>query len=236
MILCYGDSITKGVPGVSYLRFVNKKWNPKNCGLGGDTLLGLSKRIALNIHKSESASYILQIGTNDILLPFLLNHSEAWGTRITELINKRSKLCENECRFREEYENLLTNLGKQGKAVKVINIPCLGEDLESCLNEKVDHYNKVIKSITEAQAIDYIDFNGWQKKVLTENSGEGSFFISKNPLDVVIDSLLTTFSPASDHLSSKRGLQLTIDGCHLNNLGARGLASLVEEKFEKDLF
>jgi len=233
LVLCYGDSITRGVPGVTYLSFINKKWKLKNYGLGGDTLIGLSNRVFLNMENRRRDSYILQIGTNDILLPYLFNHSELWRDRIAGLIKRGSKPCENEHNFKEEFERLILKFQKQGKKLKIINIPCIGEDLKSTLNTKVDTYNNVLKTLTDEYGIDYIDFNNWQKNMLKDKNNGNNYFISKNPFDVAIDSLLTSFLPVSDCLSRKRGLHITIDGCHLNTLGARGLADLVEERLCK---
>lgn len=230
VVLCYGDSITKGIPGVSYLSFVDKKWKLKNYGLGGDTLIGLRNRVSMDMNNPGCDSYIIQIGTNDILLPYLLNHSVRWKDRVGVVIKRGSIPCENEHRFKEEYERLICELRKQGKKVKVISIPCIGEDLNSELNLKVDARNLILKSLTDEYGIDYIDFNSWQKKALADKNYVDSFFISKNPFDVVLDSLITSFFPVSDYISRKRGLYITIDGCHLNKIGAKGLAGLVEER------
>lgn len=45
MIACFGDSITEGRPGVTYLRYLDGAEKYYNMGLSGDTLLGLSKRV-----------------------------------------------------------------------------------------------------------------------------------------------------------------------------------------------
>ncbi len=166
MVLCYGDSITKGIPGVSYLSFIDKRWKLKNYGLGGDTLMGLSNRVSLDMKSLSCDSNIIQIGTNDILLPYLLNHSERWRDRIEGLIKSRSIPCENEHQFKEEYERLINKFQKQSKKVKVINIPCIGEDLKSQLNLKVDAYNLVLKSLTDEYGIDLLILTAGRKKCL----------------------------------------------------------------------
>ncbi len=232
MILCYGDSITKGVPGVSYLKFIDKKWKLRNCGLGGDTVTGLSNRITLKLKNHKCNDYIIQIGTNDILLPHLLQHSEQWQKRIEALIEGGRIPCENESEFVERYTNLIRMLKEHEKNFMVVNIPCIGEDLNSPLNAKVDAYNKALKSVTDKYKVTHIDFNGWQTKVLAGEKSQGVFFISKNPLNMIIDSVVTSVLPVSDYLSRRRGLHLTVDGCHLNSMGAKGLAGQVQEKLE----
>lgn len=228
-IFCFGDSITKGVPGFSYLRFVDKKWKLKNRGLGGDTLMGLRKRVACGGKNSKCDRYIIQIGANDILLPYLLGRSLLWSDRIARLIKRGSVPCKDAHQFQEEYGRLISECQKKNKELLIISVPCIGEDLESSLNKKVDAYNNVLKDLTAEHGIDYVDFNSWQKTILADRSSETPYFISSDPFDVMMDSLLTAFLPIGDRLSRKRGLSGTIDGCHLNSLGARCLGGLVEE-------
>ncbi len=230
MILCYGDSITQGVPGVSYLNFIGRKWKLRNLGRGGETVIGLGKRIPSGLKKYNSNNCIVQIGTNDILLPHLLQHSEQWRTRVKALIDGGRVPCEDASEFEEKYTNLTAMFMERGKNLMVVNIPCIGEDLSSPVNTKVDEYNKVLKAVAAKHGLPHIDFNGWQKEVLAEKKQPGEFFITRNPFDMVLDSVTTSILPVSDYLSRKRGLHLTIDGCHLNSSGAKGLASLVEEK------
>lgn len=230
MYLCFGDSITKGIPGVSYLKYLDSKQKFKNFGLGGDTLIGLSNRIKRHIEYTESKNYIIQIGTNDILLPFLSGYSPKWNPRIDSLIKNGRLLCDDVRQFEERYRQLLSELLNADKSITVINIPCIGENADSELNRKVDAYNLAIKDVANDFNVGLIDFNGWQKNILNQYSIVEPYFITKEPLDMVLDSLLTPLSLLRKKISNKRGLNLTVDGCHLNDIGARGLAELVQDE------
>ena len=56
----------------------------------------------------------------------------------------------------EDYNFLST------KNISIISISCLGEDINSELNKKVDEYNLEIMDICNKKGIRYIDFNSWQ--------------------------------------------------------------------------
>jgi lysophospholipase L1-like esterase len=230
MYLCFGDSITKGVPGVSYLKYLDKKQKYKNFGLGGDTIIGLSKRIKGQLEKNEYKNYIIQIGTNDILLPFLSRYSQKWNTQVNNLMKNGRLPCNDIQQFEEKYRQLLSELLNADKSITVINIPCIGENADSELNRKVDAYNLAIKDVANDFNVGLIDFNGWQKNILNQYSIVEPYFITKEPLDMVLDSLLTPLSLLRKKISNKRGLNLTVDGCHLNDIGARGLAELVQDE------
>jgi lysophospholipase L1-like esterase len=230
MYLCFGDSITKGVPGVSYLKYLVNKQRYKNFGLGGDTLVGLSNRIKRHIESNESKRYIIQIGTNDILLPFLSGYSPKWNPRIDSLVKNGRLPCNDVQQFEEKYRQLLSELLNADKSITVINIPCIGENANSELNRKVDAYNLAMKDVANNFNVGLIDFNSWQKNIFNQYIDVEPYFITKEPLDMVLDSLLTPISLLRQRISNKRGLHLTVDGCHLNDIGARGLAKLVQDE------
>ncbi len=56
--------------------------------------------------------------------------------------------------------------------------------------------------------------------------------MSKNPLLVGLDIVLTSYLQLASYISKKRKLELTVDGCHLNNYTSKSLAVLIEEKYK----
>jgi lysophospholipase L1-like esterase len=223
-IACFGDSITEGRPGISYLRYLKK--NYVNFGLGGDTLLGLTKRIEYYLSKHSCNTFIIEIGTNDILLPFLRKRTERWRKIVDRLIARGSVPLATRSDFAVEYERLICKL--LDRKIFVVNIPCLGENLENDLNVKVRAYNEVIENLCQKYGITYIDFNGWQREIINNNP-VSDYFISENPYVTLLDSLTTTYLDLSSWISNKRKLVLTVDGVHLNKRGAKGLADLIEK-------
>jgi lysophospholipase L1-like esterase len=233
MILCFGDSITEGKPGVSYVKYLGKNFH--NYGLGGDTVINLKKRIEtfmgtqVNSQENRVEKFIIQIGTNDILLPFLMNYSSRWSIAIEKVILSGRVPSKDILEFEENYREIAKSIGNDGIYV---SIPCIGEDLENELNKKVDEYNTVIKKICMERNLQYIDFNSWQKAVIGLNESKKRYFISKNPLIMVLDSLFVTTPLTCSIISKVRNLKTTIDGVHLNTFGAKKLAKLILSSIE----
>ena len=111
-----------------------------------------------------------------------------------------------------------------------VSIPCIGENIGSSLNRAAGEYNLRIKELCGIYGIEYIDFNHWQKEILIKKTPTSDYFIHKTHYKIVMDSFLTGRG-FSDIISRKRGLALTMDGVHLNYRGARGLASLIDQRF-----
>lgn len=223
MVFCFGDSLTQGRPGISYLRFLRSAY--KNRGLGGDTVIGLSGRIAPFFADQRYDTCIIEIGANDIVLPFLARLSPKWEQKVRGLAKRGSIPCTDMEQFEEIYGRLLDHVRAHHKKAAVISIPCIGEDLHSCLNAKADAYNGVIRKLCITYDIPYLDFNAWQKSLIGEGCG---YFLSKDPRDVVLDTLVSTYLPFGNWISRNRDLKATVDGVHLNRTGARGLAALIE--------
>lgn len=226
MVLCFGDSITQGKPGVTYLRFLNRR-KYKNCGLGGDTLLGMFARIHPYIDDSRYNNFIIEIGANDLLQPYLSSCSPGWN-KVFKLSVRHGKIpCRSVEHFAESYQSLLSKLKGNNKSAIAVSIPCLGEDTGSELNMQVDRYNEVVSQLCREYNFAYIDFNAWQKRMIKENKANGEFFLSKDPFDTVADSIISTYLHMDGKLSKKRGLAVTVDGIHLNGAGARALAGMI---------
>lgn len=227
MIACFGDSITVGRPGVTYLRYLKGAKNYYNMGLSGDTLLGLSKRIDQFLNNVACNEFIIEIGCNDIMLPFLREYSPKWAEAVDGLIERGSVPLPRIADFIEEYEKLLWKL--RDKKVIVVSIPCIGENLKNELNVKVDEFNGLLGKLCKKQSVSYVDFNGWQKEVIKNTGFQSDYFMTKDTADVRLDVLNTTFLGLSTIISSKRKLTVTVDGVHLNKQGAKGLANLIEK-------
>lgn len=236
MIYCFGDSITDGKPGITYIKYLASKNSCVNCGLGGDTVIGLTKRLKKKLnHSLDKSDYIiLGIGTNDILLPHFEGYSVFWQNLVKDHIKRGSIPCSDINEFREKYRELLCYCKGITANILVFGLPCM-ETTENHLDEACGEYNRVIESLCREENIQYIDFRKWQmeQKALLHN--KGSYFLTadnKQAGHVLLDILLTTYMPFASRISIRRGLAVTVDGCHLNELSARGLAGLIDRNLE----
>lgn len=227
MIACFGDSITVGRPGATYLRYLKEAKQYCNMGLSGDTLLGLSKRVDQFLVHSPCQEFIIAIGCNDIMLPFLHSYSPKWTQVVDGLIERGSVPLPRQDDFIAEYEKLLCKLAD--KQVIVVSIPCIGENLKNELNSQVDEHNELLKKLCAKQGVSYVDFNGWQKEVIKSRGFESDYFMTKDTNDVRLDVFTTTFLGLSTMISNRRKLTVTVDGVHLNKQGAKGLAALIDQ-------
>jgi lysophospholipase L1-like esterase len=230
MVLCFGDSITKGRPGATYLKYVKPRKNYKNFGLGGDTLIGMTKRLARAIDDPKYSgvkTIVIGIGTNDVLHPFLKNYTKSWNRVVEGLGLRGSVPCSYEADFREHYENLLKMLKQAGKEAVIFGIPLLETDIAE-LNQKAVSYNEIIKELCGKFMLTYIDIMGFQREVKSRQNNTGTCFFSKNVFEPVTLAVLTTYLPFTDTVSKKRGLAVSVDGVHMNTVSARGLAGLVD--------
>lgn len=234
-ILCFGDSLTEGMPGITYLRYVKNKKQFINFGLGGDTVIGMTERLIKVMKKNrykDSTDIIIGIGTNDLLLPFLKDYSFLWNLRGKSLARRGSVPCRDEQQFTREYTRLIKILKDLNKNIIIFSLPYI-ESKEINLNDKIDNYNKIISNLCKKNNIPYIDFKSEQLKIKENLKNKGSYFISKNWFKVIADTLLTTFLPFASHISKKRDLALTIDGCHLNKNSSNLLAGLIDKSLSE---
>lgn len=229
MILCFGDSLTQGIPGVTYLKYLKNKKAYKNFGLGGDTVTGMTRRLRhalMDDRYKDADAFIVGIGTNDILLPFLKTYSPSWANAVAQLMKRGSMPCKDKAQFTQRYAEMLEML--EGRRTVVFGLPFI-ETQSNDLNDKAAAYDEVIEAQCAAYHIPFINFGQWQREWKHRQNNTGSYFFTRNRRDVVTDALLTTILPFTDYISKKRGLAVTVDGAHLNTVSAKGLARLVED-------
>lgn len=234
MIYCFGDSLTEGRPGITYVKFLSRTLRCMNCGLGGDTVIGVKKRFEqMSGRISSSDAVVLGIGTNDILIPFFESCAVPW-MRVAARLKKRGSIpCADQETFENQYAALLTVIKAIAGRCVVFGIPLL-ENVHA-LDKKAQCYNHVIQAVCERNTTPFIDIRAWQKQQKESIPCTGDFFMTsgRTNLDVALDTLLTTYLRLDGVITRMRGLSVTLDGCHFNKLSAQGLALLVMEQLNK---
>lgn len=221
MIYCYGDSLTQGVPGTSYIAFLNKKHKIKNYGLAGDTLLNMTERLKKRIDKIDNL--VICIGINDILLPFFENYSRSWNIAVKMKVRKRFEPSRSKEEFKKNYSYMIELI--KNKKVLIIGMPLLESNLD-ILNKEIEEYNEIIKNICKTNNIPYIDFADEEKKY----NRNLEYNIPENWFTTVSDVIITRKQRNVEKLSKERNLSLTVDGMHFNNVSASMLANLIDKK------
>ena len=227
-----GDSLTAGLPGVSYWRFLKNKSKHINRGVGGDTLLGAANRLQKILSSpryDDVGQYVIEIGTNDVLL-YTLKHRSRILRRIVATREKTHGCvpCKDINSFAANYEKLLTTLLEKGKKVGVIGLPVIETDI-AAVNEMMVKYDAVIESLCEKYGIKYLSLRQLELSIKGDNNG--TYTPGKSVWRSIADALFTTVLPFSMVISKRRGLAVTVDSTHLNKMTAKVFASAIEEAF-----
>jgi lysophospholipase L1-like esterase len=232
MVRIFGDSITAGVPGVSYCRFFKGLFPYKAHGVGGDTVSGLLNR--MNRYAVDADDVIvIEIGTNDIMLPHLSTLSISWKKVVQRIADTGRVPAASIEDFQEKYSELLFRF--KPHTTIAASIPCIGENINSDVNRQVDRYNRIIKKLCKSYKCCYVDFNAWQKEAINQSAcSKNAYLLGEKPYTMLMDVPLTKYFRQSDRLSIKRGLFTTIDGVHLNTHGAKLLADMIFESLKQN--
>lgn len=226
-ITCLGDSLTYGNVGYSYIDFLDKSIHAVNRGKNGDTVIGARHRLEkiLNQRKHDSPIYVLGIGTNDLLLPYLKTLSSFWFIMMG--IRCKIKGCiNNDLQFFREYDKLLLLLSKHEKRVIVFGQPFI--NLRNFPHGDLIKRNAIIKKLADQYGFPFIDIYRLQKERIEEDTKvymwKHSFLLR------VIDATIMSLAPfTKDRFAKRRGLTTSVDGAHFNSKSAKILAKEVEK-------
>lgn len=230
-IAFFGDSLTEGFQGVTYFPLLQQKF-PEfelfNYGKSGDTVISLLKRIESITLPSKFDLAFIWIGVNDVLVKV---------SKIYPLLKKlrRQPWAKNHEAFFAHYKKLLHLLGAKSDRLFPVSPLFIGEDLDNPWNRELEALSTGIKDLSSLQEnceCTFIDL----RKIFTEKLGEQSPspYVPRSFWRIITDTLTLKSSDTGDLESLERGFQLTLDGVHLNQVGA-GLAAgvfadFIEEK------
>jgi len=218
-IAFFGDSLTSGVPGSSYLTILREQFPDDtllNFGKGNDTVVSLYRRIsAMHFDKPLDIAF-LWIGVNDV------PHADRWPVRAFHaLLTQRRARDMDE--FRSCYRAMLDLLcGVAGRVI--VAPPALrGEDLKNPWNRRLADLAGLIKDVAaDNDRAEFLDLRAAFARELAARPG--SDHLPRNPLRILLDALTLRTDGQIDAKAAERGLHLTLDGVHLNSAGARLVA------------
>jgi lysophospholipase L1-like esterase len=221
-----GDSITEGIHGESFVDIIqenNPRFHIDNYGKGGDTVKSLYKRMQHINNWKEYDFVFLFIGVNDIL------GTLSWFYKLIKRIDKQP-CSKNSVDFSLYYNKILNFLVRNAKKVVVLPPLFIGEDSTNKWNCMITELVDTIEtSITGLPSIDYLNIRDDFNEYLVGK--EISDYIPLKALEMKQDSDDMKHGKPVDEISKKRGLHTTIDGVHLNSIGAKIIADRVEHYF-----
>ena len=230
MFLCLGDSLTRGTVGFSYIKFL-PKGRCKNKGKNGDTTYGALKRLKKYRTKNWYNGVdvcVLEIGTNDLLQPFLCKVSLFWKVFLK---NRTWKQWATEpSRYEKLLRDILDILSEDGKRVVIVGLPMI--QLKGYPLDRLYERNNILRRLSEeygAGLVDILAIQEVRRPGSNRNYKWGQTGLVRG-LDII---LMLIFPFAKDMFSQFRKLELTVDGVHFNSFTAKLLAGEISRQISK---
>lgn len=225
--MCLGDSLTAGNPGRSFVRYLPASWGCVNRGIGGETLLGLLGRVERN-PPPEGEMVIVETGGNDLLLPYMHENRPAWRSFVETIYRNGMRVSETEAEFESNYRRLAELLAQRSGRLLCVGLPMLGEQEGSALNSRAAAYADIVARVARDSGADFVDLHGWQRS----RAGGSPYLLGEMPDSLAADAVALREEGAEAAACRARGLEITVDGVHLNKRGAEGLAAMIVARFE----
>ncbi len=230
----FGDSLTEGHPGVAFFPLLQQRC-PEieliNYGMGGDTVISLLKRIESTSLPLKFNLVFLWIGVNDVFVkvsrmyPFLKTL-------------RRQPWAKNHEAFTAQYKKLLHLLTVKTDWLFTVPPVFIGEDLENPWNRELEALNTVIKELSFFH--ENCEFVDLRERFIEKLKGQSPApYVPKRFIQIIKDTLTKKTPETEERESLERGLQLTLDGIHLNQAGADLAAEVftkIIERKKKTLF
>jgi len=214
-IAFFGDSLTSGTPGSSYVAILRDRFPDDtllNFGKANDTVVSLVRRISAIRFDEPLDVAFLWIGVNDV------PRTDRWAYRAfhTLLMQRRAR---DRSEFEACFRATLDFLGAQSTRIVVAPPVLKGEDLGNSTNQRLSDLAGSIKEITaECERAEFLDLRAaFARELLARPGCEG---VLRNPFHVLLDVLTLRTDLQIDAKAAERGLRLTLDGVHLNSAGA----------------
>lgn len=218
-----GDSLTRGIPGSSYLTILRSQLPQHrlfNLGKGNDTVVSLYRRVSrLRFSDTPFDIAFLWVGVNDI------DRDSSWAFRVANALRRQPRSRDLDD-FRLYYGKILDILRQNAVWIVAVSPLLKGEDIHNQWNQELSAYADVIRGLSmQDEQMEYLDLRQrFFSRLATQRVTD---YPLKSPLSVGLDALTLRSDAQVDEMAAKRGLHLTLDGVHLNSAGA----ALVAEAF-----
>jgi lysophospholipase L1-like esterase len=223
-ILFIGDGLVRGSVGVNWIKRLSIKnpgWQVENAGVNGETLTKIKQRLDKKLANNQYDIIFFEAGMNDLLIPAMEKKGFLFRkAKQCLLANGFNPLTEADV-FEKEFRKVVGDIKKKTSAILILaTLGCMNESLEQSLNKKRFAYNHIIRDVAIETGCSLVDagalFDGYLRRCRTKDYFLESFFNT-----AFLDKFQCSALGASDYLSRKRKLHLTVDGLHLNTRGAK---------------
>jgi lysophospholipase L1-like esterase len=221
----FGDSLTEGIPGVSYVDILCERFPTDelvNFGRAGDSVVGTLQRVrSLRSEKPFDLAFVWT-GVNDVLARI------SWVSPTTRrLLGK--PWADSRDEFLAQYRALLEALSSRTTRIIAVAPLFIGEDLSNPWNRELDVRAREMESLCgDFDGVEFLSLRPHMTDVAS--GGCSSPYVEKSGLATVWEAVALRTPEDVDRLSAERGLCYTVDGIHLNSRGAKAVAEAFTER------
>jgi acyl-CoA thioesterase-1 len=227
-IVFFGDSITEGRIGASYVERVRTQLGGAahviNAGINGDTVVNLRRRVLRDIAPHRPDIVVVMVGLNDIgtvyARPFQRTYYQLLKGNEQALTIRR---------FAAGYRDLIHDLRRQTGAQIVLSTPTtLTEQPDKPVQPIVDAYAAVVWALADQEGLKVIDVRSAFRRAIHADPRPGPDYQLERALG---DMLAIRFRGVTyAELAVRRGYRLLVDGVHLSEAGAELIAQVMVEE------
>jgi lysophospholipase L1-like esterase len=225
LVACLGDSITKGSVSANYIdllarRTASDAFEFVNAGVNGNLAWNVLQRLDAVIARHPDVVTLL-IGTNDVNAT--LNEKWQGRYRKEQGLPVRASLGW----YRENVAAILDRLADETAArLLVVEIPMLGEDLSSTLNQRIDEYNVALHEVCAERGLPCLPLHDRLVALMPPDHVPPPYTGDRM---LIVKSLVShlLLRRSWDEVSRRHGLTVLTDHIHLNDRAAAALAELV---------
>lgn len=227
VVVCLGDSITRGAASADYVALLRAGRSAQgtefvNAGVDGNLAWNVSQRLDPVIACAPDAVTLL-IGTNDV--------NATATTRMAEQYRRRQALPADASLpwYRQNVATILDRLRAETDArLAVLQIPPLGEDLDSPLNLRVAEHNAALAELAAERSLACLPLNDRLTDLIPAQARPPRYDGSEA---AAVRAVLRHMALKHDwdRISRSAGLQVLTDHIHLNDRAAGVVAALIEE-------
>lgn len=226
-----GDSEVVGQIGVDFTQFMKDDVEPVREAHNGATIKGVFEQHLVPVlddaNYDDIDDYVLFMGVNDVWIPWVSSLNDFWAMAS----NRGGEIVSHEPdEFEAAYRECLDALVAAGKNVVVLGCPVV--QVNGFPHEElIPRYNKILEGLAAEYGADYIDTYELQMGLLEKpltyfEQGPGVFPGSDR---LVVMTLQGMHSELKDEVSALYGLELTVDGIHVNSKSANAIAAALNE-------
>jgi lysophospholipase L1-like esterase len=225
LVVCAGDSFTHGVMSADYLAMLRRRLDSDgyefvNAGINGNLAWNVLQRLD-DVVACRPDAVTLLVGTNDVLATL----GPAWEPMYRR--QQHIPVTPTLAWYGENLRAIIDRLqAETGARLAILDLPPLGEDLESEINDRVRAYNAALRAVAATSGVSVLPLHDRLADLLPDDHTPPPFEGRRNLMGSALVRRLVR-RQSWDQVSDAHGLALLTDHLHLNDRGAAVLADLI---------